>query len=80
VTVHDVPLAFTLLYVAGVVWGLVRADARPVERTVLALLWPLGPLAFVITVAILLAASLLAYPLVMIPAAAVVAALLWVLL
>ena len=37
-------------------------DARPPARVGLALLWPLGPLAFVVTVTILLAASLIAYP------------------
>jgi hypothetical protein len=37
-------------------------DARPAARVGLALLWPLGPLAFVVTVTILLAASLIAYP------------------
>lgn len=57
-----------LLYGAGVVWCLLMSDARPGERFTLALFWPLGPLAFVVTVAILLAASLIAYPLVMGPA------------
>jgi hypothetical protein len=37
-------------------------DARPAARLGLALLWPLGPLAFVLTITILLAASLIAYP------------------
>jgi hypothetical protein len=37
-------------------------DARPAARLGLALLWPLGPLAFVVTITILLAASLIAYP------------------
>jgi hypothetical protein len=39
----------------------------------LALLWPLGPLAFVVTLAGLLLASLIAFPLVGVIAAAVVA-------
>lgn len=50
------------LYVAGVVLGLIVIDARPAAKVGLALLWPLGPIAFVVTVAILLAASLIAYP------------------
>jgi len=37
-------------------------DARPGSRLGLALLWPLGPLAFVVTITILLAAALIAYP------------------
>ncbi|MBM2850779.1 MAG: hypothetical protein HW418_3721 [Anaerolineales bacterium] len=50
------------VYVAGVVWGLIAIDARPAARLGLALVWPLGPLAFVLTITILLAASLIAYP------------------
>ncbi|MBI4888396.1 MAG: hypothetical protein HY824_14975 [Acidobacteria bacterium] len=64
------------IYVAGVVWGLLRSDARPFGRVMLAILWPLGPIAFLITVLILLLAALIAYPLVLLPAL-VVAVLLW---
>lgn len=49
-------------YVAGVVWGLLMTDARPAARVGLALLWPLGPLAFIGTVTLLLGASLIAAP------------------
>lgn len=49
------------IYLAGVVWGLVMTDARPVQRVVLSLLWPIGPLAFVVTVAILLLAMPVAF-------------------
>lgn len=52
------------LYVAGVIWGLLVADARPADRVVLAILWPIGPIAFVVTVTVLLAASLIAFPMV----------------
>ena len=51
------------LYVAGVVWGLLMIDAPPVSKIALAILWPLGPLAFAITLTVLLAASLIAFPL-----------------
>jgi hypothetical protein len=64
-----------LLYGVGVLIGLVAIDARPAARVGLALLWPIGPAAFVITLAVLLAASLIAFPVV--GAAAVAAALLW---
>jgi len=37
-------------------------DARPAARIGLALLWPIGPLAFALTLTVLLAASLIAYP------------------
>jgi len=48
------------LYLAGVAIGLWRTDAPLPTRLLLAILWPIGPLAFVIVVAILLAASPLA--------------------
>jgi hypothetical protein len=37
-------------------------DARPITRMALAMLWPLGPIAFAVTITILLAASLIAFP------------------
>ena len=39
-----------VIYAAGVVWGLVATDAPPAARAGLALTWPLGPLAFLVTV------------------------------
>lgn len=56
-----------LIYVAGVACGLLMSDARPLERFVLAVLWPLGPIAFVVTITILLGASAIAYPMVGVP-------------
>jgi hypothetical protein len=50
------------IYVAGVVWGLMVIDARPAARIALALAWPLGPIAFAVTITVLLAASLVAFP------------------
>lgn len=50
------------IYVAGTLWGFALIDARPLTRIMLALLWPLGPLAFVVTVTILLGASVIAFP------------------
>ena len=52
-----------LIYVVGVAWGLMLIDARPMTKIALAMLWPLGPIAFVVTITILLAASLIAFPL-----------------
>jgi hypothetical protein len=49
------------IYLAGVAIGLWRTDAPLPTRALLALLWPIGPLAFVIVVAILIAASPLAF-------------------
>jgi hypothetical protein len=50
-------------YAVGVLIALWRTDAGWPTRAAVAILWPLGPLAFVITVVILMAASLIAFPL-----------------
>ena len=52
------------IYVLGVAVALLTMDARGFARLGLALLWPVGPLAFIVTISILLAASLVAFPLV----------------
>ena len=49
-------------YLGGAGIALWRADAPWPTRIVLALLWPLGPIAFAVTVSILLLASLIAFP------------------
>jgi hypothetical protein len=46
------------IYLAGVLVGLVLVDGRPATRLTLALLWPLGPAAFLVTVVILVLAGL----------------------
>lgn len=51
-----------LIYVLGVLAGLILTDARPLPRVVLALAWPIGPLAFVVVVAGLLIAALYIFP------------------
>jgi hypothetical protein len=66
-----------IVYLAGVMWGLVATDARPFERIALSVLWPLGPLAFTVVIAILLAASLIAFPRVSVPALLVIVVLWW---
>lgn len=68
-----------LIYGIGVAIGLLMTDARPVARVVLALLWPVGPLAFTVTFSLLLAASLIAFPIVgAIVAAAFLAWWVWI--
>ena len=52
------------LYGAGVLAGLLLTDAPTAGKLGWALVWPLGPLAFVATLAVLVAASLIAFPLV----------------
>jgi hypothetical protein len=55
--------AALLIYTAGAAIALLRTDARWLTRVVLALLWPVGPLAFVVTVSLLLGVSLFVFPL-----------------
>jgi hypothetical protein len=49
------------IYLTGVAIGLWRTDAPVPARLLLAVLWPIGPLAFVIVVAILVAAAPIAF-------------------
>ena len=51
-----------LIYVVGVAAGLLFTDGSVPTRILLALLWPLGPLAFVAVIAGLLVASLYIFP------------------
>ena len=66
-----------LMYVIGVVIGLCRVDGNGATKVIVALLWPLGPLAFVATLAILLVASVIAFPVVGAAAAAAAAGAWW---
>jgi hypothetical protein len=65
------------VYGAGALVALWRTDAGWPTRIALALLWPIGPLAFLVTVAILVGASLIAFPLVAGVIAVVAAAGIW---
>ena len=49
------------IYLAGVMVGLWRTDAPLPTRLLLAVLWPIGPVAFVVVVAILVAAAPIAF-------------------
>lgn len=51
------------VYVVGVLLGLVATQGGVATRLGLALLWPLGPLAFLITVTGLLVVAAIAFPL-----------------
>ena len=50
------------IYVAGALAALWRTDAALPTRVAVAALWPIGPLAFVVTVTILLIAAVIAFP------------------
>jgi len=67
------------VYFAGVLVGLLATQGGVVTRLSLALLWPLGPLAFFITVAGLLVVAAIAFPLFGVILAALVAAGWWLL-
>ena len=51
-----------IVYVAGVVIGLLRVDASPVTRVVVSLLWPLGVAAGVVTISVLVVAAMVLFP------------------
>ena len=51
-----------MIYVVGVLLGLAFTDGRPLVRLVLALAWPIAPLAFVVVVGGLLLAALYIFP------------------
>ncbi len=66
------PLAIlVLLYLVGALVGVLFTDDRLRLRIVLGLLWPIGPIAFVVTVLTMLAAGATAYPLAGLAAAVV---------
>ena len=69
----------TTVYLVGVVVGVLAVDGSPATRVGLALLWPLGPLAFIATVAGLLVVAGIAFPFFGVALAAAVAAAWWAL-
>jgi hypothetical protein len=50
------------VYITGLIIGLVCGDAQPGVRIAHAILWPLGILAFIVTLGVLAVASLIAFP------------------
>jgi hypothetical protein len=69
----------TTVYLVGVVVGVLAVDGGPATRVGLALLWPLGPLAFIATIAGLLVVAGIAFPAFGVGLAGAVAALWWAL-
>ena len=67
----------TTIYGIGVLVGLIATQGGWATRLGLALLWPLGPLAFVVTVAGLLVIAGIAFPLFGVSLAAAVLAVWW---
>jgi hypothetical protein len=50
-----------MIYVLGVLLGLWRTDGPPMTKVALALLWPIGPIAFLITISGLAVAAIIAF-------------------
>ena len=73
-------MAFLLIYAAGVVVGLAVMRDPWKARLATALAWPLGPMAFVIVVSMMLVAATIVWPVPMLTMWALVAALAWLLL
>ena len=70
-------MIFVSIYLAGVIIALaVMRDPWPI-RVGTALVWPLGPIAFLVVITILLISSLLLWPLLMLPLAALAAVAGW---
>jgi hypothetical protein len=65
------------IYVVGVLVGLVATQGGVATRLGLALLWPLGPLALIITIAGLLVVAAIAFPWFGVIAGAGIAAAWW---
>ena len=69
----------TVVYAVGIVIGLLVTDGGPATRIGLAIAWPLGPLAFLVTVAGLLVVAGIAFPIFGVILAAAVGAAWWTL-
>ena len=69
-----------ILYVVGVVFGLAVMRDRLPARVATALVWPLGPMAFIVVVTVLLVVAAILWPLPVLGAAALISALLFWLL
>ena len=67
------------IYLVGVAIGLWRTDAGPMTKVAVALLWPIGPLAFVVVISGLVLVSLVAFPRFGVAVGAAVAAAWWML-
>ena len=67
------------IYMLGVIVGLIATQGGVGTRFVMALLWPLGPLAFIITATGLLIVAAIAFPMLGVILAALVATSWWLL-
>jgi hypothetical protein len=70
-------ITIEIVYVVGLLVGLLATDSGLVARIGLALAWPLGPLTFLATVAGLLVVAAIAFPFFGVALAAAIAAAWW---
>jgi uncharacterized membrane protein YqgA involved in biofilm formation len=70
-------MTFLIVYLAGAILGLVRMRDRWPARVATALMWPLGPAAFVIVLGVMLVAAAILWPLPVLAAGALAGALAW---
>jgi hypothetical protein len=70
-------MAYLIIYFVGVVVGLALMRDRWPARVVTALVWPLGPAAFVVVVAILAVMSAILWPVPILTTAAIVGLFTW---
>jgi hypothetical protein len=67
-----------VVYAAGVAVGLWRIDGSPVARLTIALLWPLGVVAAIVTITALVLAAMVLFPLVGVAGVLTLALMWWV--
>ena len=72
-------MAYLIVYLAGVAIGLAAMRDRWPSRLAIALLWPLGPMAFVVVIAILIVAAIALWPIPVLGAATLLGLALWAL-
>ena len=70
-------ITIEIVYVVGLLVGLLATDSGLAARIGLALAWPLGPLTFLATVAGLLVVAAIAFPFFGVALAAAIAAAWW---
>ena len=73
-------LPILAIYLAGVVIGMAVMGDRWPARLGLALVWPLGPIAFLVVVAILLVAAAILWPVPILGATALVGVVAWLIM
>ena len=72
-------MVYLIVYLAGVAIGLAAMRDRWPLRLAIALLWPLGPMAFAVVIAILTVAAIALWPIPVLGAATLLGLALWAL-